>query len=250
MRCQFSGGRILIKLWFLLGVVVAAAVVLAACGSGPSELEFDLVIKERQLDSVHSVLNVKQGDTVTLRITADEVGSVHLEGYDLVQDVSPGIQSSLTLTATEEGEFSIEFQPSAGSAEAAGDDNRLDVDAPSAVFESPLLSTGDSFDFRPDGRFAGATIPFHNQINSFWLGTIRVADSAMSMNTFRVTIGEDGSFFPTVFTVNPGATIRWLNSSSEQQRVVSGLPPFVIVGLSEDEEPVRVLLGHLQVDPK
>ena len=89
---------------------VALVGLLAACGGGePEELSFDLNIVERQLDA--EVTDAKKNDTVTLNFSSDEAGDVHLHGYDIEKEVSPGEVTTMVFKAEFEGQFNITFHP-------------------------------------------------------------------------------------------------------------------------------------------
>ncbi len=94
----------------VLGVLAAISLV-TACGGGgwPEEREFDLEIRDRKLNLDPAVIQVKQGDTLTLNIRSDENGAFHLHGYDLAEKVGPGITATMSFVADATGKFNIEF---------------------------------------------------------------------------------------------------------------------------------------------
>lgn len=94
-------------------VLLTSALALGACGGGsePEARAFDLKIEERKLNLDPAVIKVKQGDTVTLRIDADEHGTVHLHGYDIEKEVGPDGTTTMELTASATGQFNITFHP-------------------------------------------------------------------------------------------------------------------------------------------
>ncbi len=55
-------------------------------------------------------LSVRQNDMVTLNITSDRAGEVHLHGYDIPFDTSPGHVTSHTFRADKTGDFEIEWE--------------------------------------------------------------------------------------------------------------------------------------------
>jgi hypothetical protein len=86
----------------------AFLVLIAACGGGePEELTFDLEISDRQFNIV--LLKAFHGDTLTLIINSDELGEVHIHGYDYQEDVSPGEQTVIIFEAHATGKFNITF---------------------------------------------------------------------------------------------------------------------------------------------
>ncbi|SRR6266481_2168766 len=73
---------------------------------------FVLVVKARTLISGQPVLSVKQGDTVSITITADESDELHLHGYDKQVDFATGTPATLTFVADQSGRFPFEMEGS------------------------------------------------------------------------------------------------------------------------------------------
>ncbi|MCE2463079.1 MAG: hypothetical protein J4F46_04070 [Dehalococcoidia bacterium] len=95
-------------------ISLALLAVAAACGgSEPEELTFDLTISDRGLDT--DTVRVKHNDIVTLNFNADEGGSVHLHGYDIDDEASPGEAATIGFTADATGRFRITFHPAGAS---------------------------------------------------------------------------------------------------------------------------------------
>lgn len=63
-------------------------------------------------------LEVEKGERVRLAITSDAADSIHVHGYDIERELTPGRQLRLTFRATIEGVFEIESH----EAEHAGAD--------------------------------------------------------------------------------------------------------------------------------
>jgi FtsP/CotA-like multicopper oxidase with cupredoxin domain len=55
-------------------------------------------------------LSVRQGDTVTINVTSDRAGEVHLHGYDVHFDATPGQVVSHSFKASTGGDFEIEWE--------------------------------------------------------------------------------------------------------------------------------------------
>jgi len=53
---------------------------------------------------------VKEGTSVTLEVTSDVADEVHVHGYDLMQDVTPGAPATITFDATIPGVFEVELE--------------------------------------------------------------------------------------------------------------------------------------------
>jgi heme/copper-type cytochrome/quinol oxidase subunit 2 len=57
-------------------------------------------------------IRVKKGDTVRFRVRSPQAEEVHVHGYDLKKDLSPGKTATMSFKATIEGIFEIEFEDS------------------------------------------------------------------------------------------------------------------------------------------
>lgn len=71
---------------------------------------FNLVVKNNKLVSGPESLQVTQGDTVTINITADVDGELHLHGYDKAVEFKANQPSSLTISANITGRFPYELE--------------------------------------------------------------------------------------------------------------------------------------------
>jgi hypothetical protein len=70
---------------------------------------FELVIKGGKLVEGPVVLQVHQGEQVTLSIRSDSSDELHLHGYDLHARINPGEPVSLRFTADHTGRFGLEL---------------------------------------------------------------------------------------------------------------------------------------------
>ena len=70
---------------------------------------FELEIHSEGPTAEPRTLTVRQNDQVVVRLTSDKPLQVHLHGYDIESDVVPKRVTSLRLTATATGRFSIEI---------------------------------------------------------------------------------------------------------------------------------------------
>lgn len=97
-----------------LGVVAGLGLLLAAaCGtSGPTHLEMLVKLEEAGLSP--RVIQVKQGDTVMLKIQAHKVGELHLHGYDIEQELAAGAVTEMQFTADATGRFKLTFHEKEG----------------------------------------------------------------------------------------------------------------------------------------
>ena len=77
---------------------------------GPQDRDFDVSIKDGEMSSEE--ISVNQGDTVTLRVNADEPTELHVHGYDVEQEVEPGTEAEIDFEADLTGRFEIEAHES------------------------------------------------------------------------------------------------------------------------------------------
>lgn len=96
----------------LLAVLVVA-LGLAACGGGSKEsLSFELSVMGGELEGESDTFVVKQGDGVTLNVSADIAGVFHVHGYDLRARVDANGNGEITFEAGATGSFVIALHPS------------------------------------------------------------------------------------------------------------------------------------------
>ena len=90
--------------------LLAAAMLGAAIANAHAEDRvFELEIHSEGPTAEPRTLTVRQNDQVVVRLTSDKPLQVHLHGYDIESDVVPKRVTSLRLTATATGRFSIEI---------------------------------------------------------------------------------------------------------------------------------------------
>ncbi len=110
-------------------LAVLAISLLSACVSqqqtDPSTCAQDSVTLSATLPATGKLqpenLNICQDQKVTLTVSSERDGAVHLHGYDdqnAEVEVSRGTDATLTFTASHVGQFVIEFHPADGSDES------------------------------------------------------------------------------------------------------------------------------------
>ena len=101
-----------------IGIVAAVLVIFFAVGgyiiftnksSGPKTVTFDVTVSGGTTMKP-SELSVHQNDTVTINITSDIDGEVHLHGYDIAFDNTAGTVTTQTFKAVNTGDFEIEWE--------------------------------------------------------------------------------------------------------------------------------------------
>jgi hypothetical protein len=81
----------------------------AASNPAPGKDVFDLVVKDGQLASGQSVIQVHQGEQVVLRISSNASDELHLHGYDLQAQITPRETAVLEFNANRTGRFTLEL---------------------------------------------------------------------------------------------------------------------------------------------
>jgi hypothetical protein len=101
-----------------IGIVAAVLVIFFAVGgyiiftnksAGSKNVTFDVTVTGGT-SMKPSVLPVNQDDTVTINITSDMDGEVHLHGYDIAFGNTAGKVTSHTFKAVNTGDFEIEWE--------------------------------------------------------------------------------------------------------------------------------------------
>jgi plastocyanin len=80
----------------------------------PGVREIDLKVENKKLNLNPPIIDVVQGDQVTLRIWSDESGEFHIHGYDVMAQLESGTTATLRFTADKAGTFDIELHTSQG----------------------------------------------------------------------------------------------------------------------------------------
>jgi hypothetical protein len=77
--------------------------------SAPEARTFELVIENRQLALGPPVLEAREGDSITLAVTSDTAGTLHVHEYEqhIVLDLVPGQDAVSTFVADRAGRFGV-----------------------------------------------------------------------------------------------------------------------------------------------
>lgn len=107
----------------LISLLAAALFMTMACGdnSEPKNQAFKLDVRGGELDASSDSIRVNQGDSVTLAISSDEHGMVHLHGYDIEVSVGPDEHGEIKLDASATGNFPITFHSGESEEESTHD---------------------------------------------------------------------------------------------------------------------------------
>lgn len=75
----------------------------------PAARRFELLVQGKKLLGGPAVIDVVQGETLTLVITSDHHDELHLHGYDLTLSIPAGQPAELTFVADRSGRFEFEL---------------------------------------------------------------------------------------------------------------------------------------------
>ena len=112
--------RYLIKgrLLFLVGLLVPAILLLAACGPNVAPEQIAVAANFAEGQMAPNTITAKQGDTVTLKIESDNPGTFHLHGYDLQGEAGSNGPAEILFVADATGRFPLTFHGSPVSTES------------------------------------------------------------------------------------------------------------------------------------
>ena len=91
-------------------VAVGGAIIFAHNRQGNEHVTFDVTVTGARRMTTNVPLEAKQGDTITMNVTSDEDGEVHLHVYDLAFEVKAGQTVSQTFKADKTGACDIEWE--------------------------------------------------------------------------------------------------------------------------------------------
>lgn len=106
--------------------------------SQTDEVVINLPIAARATTLTRNDLRVSQGDTVRLALQSDEDGEVHLHGYDLTADVSPGHPGELVVQADIAGAFALNFHVFGPESSDTGGHHHGGAEPEAVVSETPV----------------------------------------------------------------------------------------------------------------
>ena len=98
--------------WRLPALGVCALLALCAGIVSPAvhaaEVTFVLRIENGHLPENMRLIRVKQNDVVKLQWSADRRTTIHLHGYDIEKEITPGTMTEMTFAARAAGRFTVE----------------------------------------------------------------------------------------------------------------------------------------------
>lgn len=87
----------------------AASTVAEASAPSPAPTVIAVTLAGGEVSGVEGRVEVRKGEQVVLRITADIVEEIHVHGYDLYADLVPGQTAQLAFTADLPGSYEVEL---------------------------------------------------------------------------------------------------------------------------------------------
>ena len=116
-------GRVPDERSILVKRVVAAAILLVlfvtGCSAKPAPTSgpvvIDITISAAGVTPSGANVDVRDGQTVTLKITSSKKDTVHVHGYDIEVEVEAGVPKQQSFTADKVGRFEIESHPGSGT---------------------------------------------------------------------------------------------------------------------------------------
>ena len=109
---SFRAGRLLGALFCLLPFAAASA-------AEPPAKTFELTITRSAAPVKPRVLRVQKDDHVRIRITSDGAGEIHLHGYRLEMNLTPGTPHELAFKARATGRYRIEWHAADEAAQSS-----------------------------------------------------------------------------------------------------------------------------------
>lgn len=91
----------------LLVLLLSGGIGNPVSAADPVEQTFDLKIERGNVPAQMRVIRVKQGDLVKLRWTTDQPMTLHLHGYDIEHEVTPGAATQFAVKAYATGRYPI-----------------------------------------------------------------------------------------------------------------------------------------------
>ena len=108
IRNYLPVGGVRARVQHYLAVLVAIVTVAGVAGGALAEQQvLDLELKQGRFTAAKNTVRVTQGDTVTLRITSDLSGELHLHGYDVPMKLKAGKTTTTIVQVSVAGRFPI-----------------------------------------------------------------------------------------------------------------------------------------------
>ena len=97
----------LLRWWILLAALLFCFGPMFVNANEEAVKRIELVISERKVQREDKTIRLTQGDSVELVWQSDEAAELHLHGYDISFEVSPGTPAVVTFEAHATGRFPV-----------------------------------------------------------------------------------------------------------------------------------------------
>jgi hypothetical protein len=87
-------------------------------GASAAEVAFALRVENGHVAENMRLIRVKRNDMVKLEWSTDRPMTIHLHGYDIEKEISPGVVTDMTFIARATGRFTVE--PHVGKTSSGG----------------------------------------------------------------------------------------------------------------------------------
>src|SRR6266851_5618578 len=104
-----SRNRIAVVIGVLIVFVIVGGILVYAKRGGGQDVTINVTITGGKT-MTPSDLSARQNDNVTINVTSDTDGEVHLHGYDIIFAAKAGQAVSKTFKAVSTGDFPIEWE--------------------------------------------------------------------------------------------------------------------------------------------
>ncbi|GAC1475869.1 MAG: hypothetical protein PVS2B1_08670 [Candidatus Dormibacteraceae bacterium] len=105
-----SRNRIAVVIGVLVVFVIVGGILIYAKRGAEQNVTFNVTVTGGKTLSPPGDLSAHQNDTVTINVTSDTDGELHLHGYDIVFNAKKGQTVSQTFKADRTGNFEIEWE--------------------------------------------------------------------------------------------------------------------------------------------
>lgn len=104
-----------------LGALTALALQAGAVSVGAADRVFELQLSGGKLPEAQRKLRVSKGDKVTLRVSSDAPGQLHLHAYHVDAKLLANQMSVVSFDAYATGRFRLQWHPATPAAQPAGE---------------------------------------------------------------------------------------------------------------------------------
>ena len=94
--------------WSRWSLALCLVTLVLASGASAAEMTFALRVENGHLPENMRLIRVKQNDVVKLEWSTDRPMTIHLHGYDIERQITPGAITEMSFMARTTGRFTVE----------------------------------------------------------------------------------------------------------------------------------------------